>query len=137
MANAKTNTASVSRSCKEINHTSKSSHFVAIFKRFYEMKTNMHLCDITLKAENVTFSAHRLVLAGNSLYFQNIFRTENSEIRGQEVILPNNVRCESVRTMLEYFYTGELHIKAEDCEEMLSLACLLQVRYILSKVLTH
>ena len=137
MANAKTNTASVSRSCKEINHTSKSSHFVAIFKRFYEMKTNMDLCDITLKAENVTFSAHRLVLAGNSLYFQNIFRSENTEIGDYEVILPNNVRCESVRSMLDYFYTGELHIKGEDCEEMLSLACLLQVRYILSKVLTH
>lgn len=137
MADAKTNTASVSRSCKEINHTSKSSHFVAIFKRFYEMKTNMDLCDITLKAENVTFSAHRLVLAGNSLYFQNIFRSENTDICDQEVILPNNVRCESVRSLLDYFYTGELHIKVEDCEEMLSLASLLQVRYILSKVLTH
>ena len=137
MAYAKTNSVSVSRRpCKEINHTSNSSHFVAIFKRFYEMKTNMDLCDVTLKAENVTFAAHRLVLAGNSPYFKNIFHSENSETRDQEVILPNNVRCETVRSMLEYFYTGKLHIKGENCEEILSLACLLQVRYILSKILT-
>lgn len=125
MANAKIN--SVSRPFKDINHTSKSSHFVAIFKRFHDMKSNMELCDVTLKAANVTFSAHRIVLAGNSPYFRNIFVSENSETCNQELILPNNVRCETVRLMLEYFYTGKLHVSEEDCEDILSLASLLQV----------
>ena len=125
MANAKTN--SFSQPCKEINHTPKSSHFFAIFKHFHDMKTNLQLCDVTLKVENLTFSAHRLVLAGNSPYFRNIFVSENSQTRDQEVVLPNKFRCETVRSMLEYFYTGKLCVSEDHCGEILSLACLLQV----------
>ena len=127
MASAKTNSSS--QPCKEINHTPKSSHFDAIFKRFHEMKSNMELCDVSLKAANVTFSAHRLVLAGNSPYFRNLFLARNSETRDQEVVLPDNFRSETVRLMLEYFYTGKLRFNEEDCEELLSLACMLQVWY--------
>ena len=126
MANAKA--ISVSRPCKEINHASNSSHFVAIFKRFHDMKSNMELCDVALKAENVTFSAHRLVLAANSPYLKNIFLSENEEARCQEIILPKDVRCETVKLMLEYFYTGKLQVNSEDCEDMLAMACLLKVR---------
>lgn len=62
----------------------------------------MELCDVALKVENVTFSAHRLVLAANSPYLKNIFLTENEETRCQEIILPNDVRCETVK----FVYVG-------------------------------
>ena len=129
MASAKVNSSS--QPCKDINHTLKTSHFVAVFERFHEMKTNMEICDVCLKAGNVTFSAHRLILAANSPYFRSIFNAESSESRSQEISLPNNFRNETVRLMLEYFYSGKLRVNEEDCEEMLSLAYMLQVRIAL------
>ena len=128
---ASTNVNSSSRPCKDINHTLKTSHFVAVFERFHEMKTNMELCDVRLKAGNVTFSAHRLILAANSPYFRGIFSAESSESSSQEISLPNSFRNETVRLMLEYFYSGKLRVNEEDCEEMLSLAYMLQVRITL------
>lgn len=115
--------------CKQINHNSNSSHFVAIFDRFHNMRSNMELCDVTLRVGNVTFSAHRLVLAGNSPYFRNIFVSENADTRHQEIILPSNFRGDTLRSILDYFYTGNLAINQEDCEDLLSLASLLQVWY--------
>ena len=130
MANAKVNSSS--QPSKDINHTLKSSHFVAVFERFQEMKSNMELCDVSLKVGNVTFSAHRLILAASSSYFRSIFSAENSETSSQEIALPNKFRNETVRLMLEYFYSGKLRVSEEDCEEMLSLAYMLQVRYSIS-----
>lgn len=70
MASSKHNSSS--SPCKQINHNSNSSHFVAIFDCFHNMRSNMELCDITLTAGNVSFSAHRLILAGN---IRRIFET--------------------------------------------------------------
>ena len=88
----------------------------------------MELCDVTLTVGNVSFSAHRLVLAGNSPYFRNIFVAENADSHHQEVTLPSNFRGDTLRTVLDYFYSGTLSInQLEDCEDLLSLASLLQV----------
>lgn len=87
----------------------------------------MELCDVTLRVGNVTFSAHRLVLAGNSPYFRNIFVSENTDARCQEVILPSTFRDDTVRSILDYFYTGNLAINQDDCEDLLSMASFLQV----------
>jgi len=115
--------------CKQINHNSNSSHFVAIFHCFHNMRSNMELCDVTLTVGNVSFSAHRLVLAGNSPYFRKIFVSENADTRPQEVNLPSNFRGDTLRTILDYFYSGKLSVNHEDCEDLLSLASLLQVCY--------
>lgn len=115
--------------CKQINHNSNSSHFVAVFDCFHNMRSNMELCDVTLTVGNVSFSAHRLVLAGNSPYFRKSFISENADSRHQEVILPNNFRGDTLRSILDYFYTGKVSINHEDCEDFLSLASHLQVCY--------
>ena len=88
----------------------------------------MELCDATLKAENVTFSAHRVVLAGNSPYLKNIFLSQTAEALSQEVILPNDVQSKTVRLMLDYFYCGKMRGDEEVCFEMMPLACHFQVR---------
>ena len=120
--------------CKQINHNSNSSHFVAIFDCFHNMRSNMELCDITLTAGNVSFSAHRLILAGNSPYFRNMFVSENADSRQEEVVLPSNCRGDTLRAILDYFYSGKLSINQEDCEDLLSLASLLQVCYNFSSI---
>ena len=94
----------------------------------------MELCDITLTAGNVSFSAHRLILAGNSPYFRNMFVSENADSRQQEVVLPSNCRGDSLRMILDYFYSGKLSINQEYCEDLLSLASLLQVCYNFSSI---
>ena len=120
--------SSSSGPCKQIDHNSNSSHFVAIFDRFHNMRSNMELCDVTLRVGNVTFSAHRLILAGNSPYFRNVFLSKKlGATDKQEIVLPSNFRDDTVRFMLDYFYSGNLTIRQEDCEDLLSLACLLQV----------
>lgn len=120
--------------CKQINHNSNSSHFVAIFDCFHNMRSNMELCDITLTVGNVSFSAHRLILAGNSPYFRKMFVSENADSRQQEVFLPSNCRGDTLRKILDYFYSGKLSINQEDCEDLLSLASLLQVCYNFSSI---
>ena len=125
MASSKQNMSP--RASKQIDHSSNPSHFSAIFDRFCNMRFNMELCDVILKVGNVTFAAHRLILAGNSLYLRNIFASENSGTHPQEIALPSNFREETVRLILDYFYSGNLAINTDDCEELLSLASLLQV----------
>ena len=87
----------------------------------------MELCDITLTVGNLTFSAHRLVLAGNSPYFRNLFKADNAMAESKDLLLLNDFQSEAVRSVLEYFYSGKLCVKLEDTEELLSLSCLLQV----------
>ena len=88
----------------------------------------MELCDVTLRVGNVTFSAHRLVLAAISPYFRNIFLSKRAtDTEKQEVILPSSFRDDTVRSILDYFYCGSLAISREDCEDLLSLASLFQV----------
>ena len=94
----------------------------------------MELCDVTLTVGNVSFSAHRLVLAGNSPYFRNVFVSEDADSRPQEVNLPSNFRGDTLRTILDYFYSGKLCVNHEDCEDLLSLASLLQVCYNFSLI---
>lgn len=132
MASSKQNSSCLP--CKQINHNSNSSHFVAIFDCFHNMRSNMELCDVTLTVGNVSFSAHRLVLAGNSPYFRNIFVSEDADSRPQEVNLPSNFRGDTLRTILDYFYSGKLCVNHEDCEDLLSLASLLQVCYNFSLI---
>ncbi|KAL9975371.1 hypothetical protein ACROYT_G012526 [Oculina patagonica] len=99
------------------------------------MRSNMELCDVTLRVGNVTFSVHRLVLAGNSPYFRNIFLSKKAtDTDKQEVILPSNFRDDTVRSILDYFYSGNLTISQEDCEDLLSLASLLQIQYIIDEL---
>lgn len=131
MANAAKRSNSVSQPGKEFNHTSKSPHFVAMVKRFQDMRSNMELCDATLKVENVIFAAHRVVLAGNSPYLKNIFLAQNTEGRCQEVILPNDVESKTVKLMLDYFYSGKMSGEEGVCYKMMSLAYLFQVDEII------
>lgn len=115
------------RASKRIDYSSNPCYFAAIFDRFYNMRSNMELCDVTLKVGNVTFAAHRLILAGNSPYIRNIFASENSGTLQQEIALPSIFREDTVRLILDYFYSGNLVINTDNCEELLSLASLLQV----------
>ena len=44
-----------------------SSHF---FQKLYDLYTRCELCDITLRVNDEMITAHKIVLASNSLYFE-------------------------------------------------------------------
>jgi hypothetical protein len=91
----------------------------------------MELCDITLKVGNLTLTAHRAVLAATSPFFRQEFSSSDVDQPNNEFVLPDNIQPESMAAMIEFLYTGNLHINAKNTEDLLETASLLKVSHSL------
>ncbi|XP_059093875.1 kelch-like protein 12 isoform X2 [Tigriopus californicus] len=88
-----------------------------------------HLTDVTLKTEDQTFQAHRVVLASCSDYFRAMF-TDPMRERKQSDILLAGVSAPGVRFLLDYIYTSKLSLSLANIQEVLSAASHLQVTQV-------
>ena len=98
------------------------NHLTKIFHAFQEMKTNDELCDIVLRAGNVSFSAHLLVIAASSQYFR-----DKAADKTKELILSLDLKADSVKLMIDYFYSGILAVNLDNAEDLLHAACTMKV----------
>ena len=85
-----------------------------------------HLCDVTFKIDSHRIRAHRIVVAAISPYFKCLFIDDMKE-RSQEEIEISNILPEIMVAIVDYAYTGEVKVTAENVEELLSAAGLLQI----------
>lgn len=100
------------------------NHLTKIFQAFQDMRSNMELCDIVLRAGNLSFSAHQLVLAASSQYFR-----ENATATNTELVLPLDLKADAVKLILDYFYSGILAITLDNAEDLLHVASTMKVSY--------
>lgn len=88
----------------------------------------MELCDVVLKVGNLTLTAHRAVLAATSPFFRREFLSSELDRSNNEYVMPAHIQPESMAAMIEFLYTGALHINVKNTEELLETASLLKVR---------
>lgn len=99
---------------------------LSTFKRMETFRNNSQLCDVTLVAGDKRIRAHRVIMAGFSDYFDAMFNGDLAETV-QDVIHIRDVDPDALAIIVEYAYTADLEIRVDNVENLLSVACLLQV----------
>ncbi|XP_029795047.1 kelch-like protein 2 isoform X2 [Suricata suricatta] len=97
------------------------------FKVMNELRSQNLLCDVTIVAEDMEISAHRVVLAACSPYFHAMFTGEMSESRAKRVRI-KEVDGWTLRMLIDYVYTAEIQVTEENVQVLLPAAGLLQLQ---------
>lgn len=98
-----------------------------------EMRNAREHCDLLLRVEDQIFPAHRVVLAASSSYFRAMFSPSSSFSEAENsVVCLKGVDQRAVREVLDYFYTGKLEFSRLNFEDLLTLANLWDVQFLLS-----
>ncbi|XP_066590363.1 uncharacterized protein [Prorops nasuta] len=94
-------------------------HAGYVSERFSELLARQALVDVTLVCEEQKLCVHKLVLASNSIYFEEILEQD----LGQEpVILLKDLNFEILKAMVEFMYCGETTISHHHLQSLLTAA---------------
>ncbi|KAG5849451.1 kelch-like protein 2 isoform X1 [Anguilla anguilla] len=102
-------------------------HMKKAFKVMNELRSQNLLCDVTIVAEDVEITAHRVVLAAGSPYFHAMFTGEMSESRAKRVRI-KEMDGWTLGTLIDYVYTAEIQVTEENVQVLLPAAGLLQLQ---------
>ncbi|MEE6462259.1 hypothetical protein FKM82_001532 [Ascaphus truei] len=102
------------------------NHAEQTFKKMENYLRHKQLCDVILIAGDRRIPAHRLVLSSVSDYFAAMFTSDVREAK-QEEIKMEGVEPNALWALVQYSYTGQIELKEDNIECLLSTACLLQL----------
>ena len=77
--------------------------------------------DVTIKVQNKTFPANRMVLSCYSKFFEKTFLVELKEKYENSVTI-HNMSTKSMQTIIDFIYTGKIVIVNESVIDLLSTA---------------
>ncbi|XP_043937011.1 zinc finger and BTB domain-containing protein 16 [Protopterus annectens] len=100
------------------------SHPTALLQKANQMRLAGTLCDVVIMVDTQEFHAHRTVLACTSKMFEILFH-RNSQHYTLDFLSPK-----TFQQILEYAYTATLHAKAEDLDDLLYAAEILEIEYL-------
>ncbi|KAF4518489.1 hypothetical protein B566_EDAN006494 [Ephemera danica] len=98
-------------------------NFVTVFSN---LLNNQALTDVTLAAEGQHLEAHRVVLSACSTYFQSLFTTSKSHLH--PIVILKDVQFRDLRTMVDFMYSGEVHVSQEQLPSILKTAETLKIK---------
>ena len=118
--------------------TDGSAHF-RIFKYPSEALAAIHtfwksrvLCDIRVNISGHVIDAHRIILAACSEYFRAMFTNGMIEASQQEVTLMEpNIDMDTLSILVEFAYTGEIHVTQDNVQSLLVAAMFLEMRHVI------
>ena len=100
-------------------------------KELDKMRLSGSCCDVTLIAEATRIPAHKLVLSASSPYFMAMFtKFEESKLK---TITINEIKGESLKIIIDFIYTAQLHIDKENIHPLLPAANFLQLSEVEDK----
>uniref|UniRef100_A0AC35TI18 BTB domain-containing protein n=1 Tax=Rhabditophanes sp. KR3021 TaxID=114890 RepID=A0AC35TI18_9BILA len=88
-------------------------------ERLKYLRFNGNFCDVSIKCKNKEFSAHRVILAATSPYFNSVLKTDKIT---KERIFINCQYPDIFEPLLMYFYTGSITINRQSVIETMRLA---------------
>ncbi|XP_066257660.1 kelch-like protein 17 [Euwallacea similis] len=106
--------------------TGHSTHALGNIQR---MRQHGQLCDVVLKIGIEKFRAHKVVLASVSPYFFAMFNGEMKEQNQNEIAI-HDMDATAVDLLLDYAYTGQITITADNVQVLLPASSLLQMQEV-------
>ncbi len=103
------------------------SHLISLTTKLNVQRKNENeeYCDITLVCGGTQFSAHKVILAAASPYFECLLGSQFAESKQNEIDLSESIgNAETLDKVLEFIYTGSLLIDGDNYRDLLS-ACTL------------
>ncbi|CAI9725152.1 actin-binding protein IPP [Octopus vulgaris] len=107
------------------------SYACRVLKNLYSLWQDQLLCDVEIQVGSKTFYAHRNVLAAGSSYFNAMFTSTLVE-NDQKVITLQGLQPESFQSLLHFFYTGQIEVSTENCQDLMSAADMFDVTEVLA-----
>lgn len=99
-----------------------------ILTNLNHLREDSRFCDVDIIAGDVSLSAHRAVLSASSAYFEAMFRPELGLSEGkQKSVILHTIDSEILKVLLEFIYTGRIHITQTNVQELLAAADMLQL----------
>ncbi|TGZ63796.1 hypothetical protein CRM22_006718 [Opisthorchis felineus] len=95
--------------------------------RLHDRPTIMEakLCDVFLQTGSQETAAHKNVLAAASKYFSCIFDGDDESASSEALILPD-VNPTVFMQLIEFIYTGDIHISTDALQDILTVATIFQ-----------
>ncbi|CAB3387744.1 Hypothetical predicted protein [Cloeon dipterum] len=84
------------------------------------------LTDVTLAADGQQIEAHKLVLSACSTYFQALFTSYSGH--QHPIVILKDVTFRDLRTMVDFMYSGEVHVTQEQLPSIIKTAEMLKVK---------
>uniref|UniRef100_A0A1B0FHJ1 Kelch-like protein diablo n=1 Tax=Glossina morsitans morsitans TaxID=37546 RepID=A0A1B0FHJ1_GLOMM len=94
-----------------------------------KMRVRQKLCDFSLYVQGEIIYVHKVALALASDYFASMFETDMKEGR-EGVIKVEDVDIATIKTLIEYMYSGIITLTEENVENLLSIADLYQILWV-------
>nr|XP_033773174.1 zinc finger and BTB domain-containing protein 16 isoform X2 [Geotrypetes seraphini] len=101
-----------------------SSHPTGLLHKANQMRLAGTLCDVVIMVDSQEFHAHRTVLACTSKMFEILFH-RSSQHYTLDFLSPK-----TFQQILEYAYTATIQAKAEDLDDLLYAAEILEIEYL-------
>ena len=92
---------------------------------FQELRIAEELLDVTLACEDETLQAHKVVLSASSSFFRGLFRKTK---QSNPIIFLHGILYKDLVALLDYIYTGETQILAEDMDRFIKVAKELKIK---------
>ncbi|WAR03911.1 ZBT42-like protein [Mya arenaria] len=108
---------------------SNQSHDVYLCGRVRDMLRNGCLCDAAIEVGSRVFKAHKVVLAAGSSVFLNM-ATSLPDCGQMLVRLPVETDIPSLEVILDYMYTGRVHLSSTNCQDVHKLADLFDIKQL-------
>ena len=110
------------------------AHSVNLLSKCAQFRDQGEFIDVRLKVGEEVFPTHRIVLAANSDYFHAMF-TDGMKESNQEVIelKDESISPNALKIVMDFTYTGDLHVNEENVFEVLSAADHLQVTSVVQQ----
>lgn len=101
-------------------------HAHSLLSSVHTLRERKGLCDVTLQAEERQFSAHRVILAAGSPYFNAMFTNNHRESFASSIDL-NGIDAATLELLIDFIYTSSLDIREDNVQNLLAGAGLLQL----------
>jgi len=115
------------------NNSEKAIHTDVLVRNISQLYENDEHSDITLKVEEVSIPAHRLILASSSEYFNAMVYGSLKEAKQNEITLSDDTPLKPFRSILKYIYTGIMNLSGQTDENILE-ALILANKYGLQEL---
>ena len=102
------------------------THSQMILARVNSLRQNRKLCDVILIAGDTEICGHRAILAACSSYFEAMFSTGMLESREEKVLI-QEMDSGVLSRLIDFAYTGDIDLTADNVLELLSASSRLQM----------